>query len=142
MIHAIMEAMGIALDAQFGDTCAIYAEEVPQNLERPCFFLSCIHADSEVYPSHRHRRRNQFAVQYFPAEDDRARQECLDAAERMLQCLETVRTVDRTPSLGTDIHYEIKDGVLHFFVNYNFFTRKRAAYDRMEYMRQSFKQKG
>lgn len=142
MINLIIGAVSAALDAEFGDGYSIYAEGVPQNLERPCFFISSIHSDSVLYPSKRHKRRNQFAVQYFPVSDKNARQECLDTAERLLVCLERVTAADGTGFLEYDTHYEITDGVLHYFTNYNFFTRKRKDLDRMENMRQSFRQKG
>ena len=46
MINLIIGAVSVALDAEFGDGYSIYAEEVPQNMERPCFFISSIHSDS------------------------------------------------------------------------------------------------
>lgn len=142
MINLIIGAVSAALDAEFGDGYSIYAEEVPQDLECPCFFISCIHSDSTQYPSGRHKRQNQFAIQYFPASDMGPKQECLDTAERLLLCLEMVTAGDGTGFLGYDTHYEITDGVLHYFTNYNCFTRKRKEMDRMGSMRQSFKQKG
>lgn len=142
MINLIIGAASVALDAEFGDGYSIYAEEVPQNLERPCFFITSIHSDSALYPSQRHKRQNQFAVQYFPVSDRNARKECLDTAERLLLCLERITAADRTGFLAHDTHYEIIDGVLHYFTNYNFFTRKSKDIDRMESMRHLFRQKG
>lgn len=142
MINAIIEAVSIALDAEFGDGYSIYAEEVPHGLEIPCFFISCISSESSRYPSERYRRQNQFAVQYFPESDKGARAECLEVAERMILCLEMVRATDGTAFLGKDMHYEITDGMLHYFANYNFFTRRHKEYGRMESMKQSFRQKG
>lgn len=142
MINLIIGAVSAALDAEFGDSCSIYTEGVPQNLETPCFFISCINSESGVYPSDRRRRQNQFAVQYFPASDMNAKQECMETAERMLLCLERVTAADGTGFMGHDTHYEITDNILHYFTNYNFFTRKRRKYDWMESMKESFRQKG
>lgn len=141
MINSIIEAISIALDDEFGNDYSIYAEEVPQNLERPCFFISSLNSDDTLYPSKRHKRQNQFAIQYFPVSDIKAKHECLDTAERMLVCLEMVTMDDSTAFLGYDTHYEITDGILHYFTNYNFFTRKHEDLDKMENMYQSFKQK-
>jgi len=142
VINLIIEAVSAALDTEFGDGYSIYAEEVPQNLERPCFFVSSMLADSTRYPSKRYKRQNQFAVQYFPLSDMSPKQECLAVAERLLLCLEMVTIADGTGFIEYDTHYEITDGVLHYFTNYNFFTRKRKDFDRMESMRHSFRQKG
>lgn len=142
MINTIMEAISLALDAEFGENYSIYVEEVPQDLQTPCFFITCINAADSLYPSHRYKRQNQFAIQYFPVTDMAKRRECLDTAERMLMCLEQVTALDGTSFLKSDTHFEITDGALHFFVNYNFFTRKRKEYDRMESLQQSFRQKG
>lgn len=142
MINFIIGAVGAALDIEFGDSYSIYAGEVPQNLETPCFFVFCLYSESGQYPSARCKRQNQFAVQYFPASSLQAAQECLDVAERLLLCLKTVTAADGTGFISYDTHYEITDGVLHYFTNYNFFTREKKDFDRMERMRQSFKQKG
>lgn len=141
MINGIIEAVSLALDAEFGEAYSIYAEETPQSLEEPCFFISCVNSESALHPSGRHRRINQLAVQYFPRQGQAPRRECLDVAERLLQCLEIITAADGTKFLGRDTHYEITDDMLHYFTNYDFFTRKRKEYDRMESMRQSFWQK-
>ncbi len=142
MINEIIEAVSIALNAEFGEGYSIYAEEAPQNLETPCFFISCINTKTDPYPSGRYKRQNQFAIQYFPESVENPRLECLDIAERILWLLEVVSVKGGTSIRGTDMHYEVEDNILHYFVNYDFFVRKRKEYDLMESMEQSFWQKG
>lgn len=68
---------------------------------------------------------NPFCIQYFPESVDNPNSECRDVADRMLWALENITPLDADrPVRGTDMHHEITDGVLNFFVNYNYFVRK------------------
>ena len=59
-------------------------------------------------------------------------------AERMLQCLEyiTIYGEDK-PIMGTKMKYEVVDGVLNFFVNYDCFVRKIEQQTPMESLQAS-----
>ena len=39
MINAIIEAISVALNGEFGDSYEIHMEEIEQGLEEPCFFI-------------------------------------------------------------------------------------------------------
>lgn len=124
MINSIIEAIGIALNAEFGDRYEIHREAMEQGLEEPCFFIFCIHPTNQQFLGTRYLRTNQFCIQYFP-ESQEKRQECYTVAERMWQCLEyvVIRDEDK-PIRGTRMKYEVVDDILHFFVNYDLFVYK------------------
>ena len=42
MINSIIEAISIALNAEFGDDYTTYTEEQEQGLKEPCFFISTL----------------------------------------------------------------------------------------------------
>ena len=42
MINAIIEAVSVSLNSEFGDGYEIHMEEIEQGLEEPCFFISCV----------------------------------------------------------------------------------------------------
>ena len=61
-------------------------------------------------------------IQYFPSTDDR-KGECYRVGEKMFECLEVI-PVDDFFLRGTEMRFDIVDGILHFFVDYNAFVRK------------------
>ena len=99
-----------------------FKNEILQNLNPPCFYISCIEPKTKKYISKRYLRKNHFVIQYFPHTDDR-KGECYGVGEKMFECLEVIH-VDDFLLRGTDMKFEIVDGVLHFFVDYNAFVRK------------------
>lgn len=77
---------------------------------------------------------NQFCIQYFPQSAKKQR-ECADVAERMYDCLEYITTDgDTKPIRGSKMNHQVVDGVLNFFVNYDFFTVKTEDQTPMETM--------
>lgn len=119
MINAVIGGISNALFAAFGERYEIFDDEIKQDLKEPCFFIACINPACRLFPGKRYFRTNNFCVHYFP-ETDTKKRECMDVAERMLECLEVI-TADGTKIRGTKMKYEVVDGVLHFFVNYDCF---------------------
>lgn len=129
MINEMIEAISAALNGKFGDEYEIHMEELEQGLEKHCFFIFCVNHASERLQGERYSWTNQFCIQYFPK--GREKQcECNGVAERMLKCLKyvTVEGDDR-PIAGIKMNYEVVDGVLNFFVNYNLFTTEYQKKD-------------
>lgn len=141
MINSIIESIGVSLNAEFGDEYIIYTESIEQGLSEPCFFLFCINPTSRVFLKNRYFRENQFCIQYFPADKDRAKEECNAVAERLFLCLEYI-TVTGDLVRGTKMKYEIVDGVLNFFVNYDLFVYKVVTPDVMEEISENVTMKG
>lgn len=141
MINSIIESISISLNAEFGDKYTTYTESVEQGLNEPCFFLFCINPTNRVFLGKRYFRENQFCIQYFPADKDRTKEECSAVAERLFQCLELI-TVTGDLVRGTKMKYEIVDGVLNFFVNYDLFVYKVEDSVPMEEISESVSVKG
>ena len=125
MINKTMEAISFALHAEFGDGYEYYVEEISQDLNNPCFFIQCLNPTDKRFFGKRYFRRNQFCIQYFPEEEYHRNQECHAVGERLFSCLEYL-DVGGDPVMGTEMKYEITDGLLHFFVNYDMFVYKVA----------------
>ena len=137
MINSIIEAISISLNEEFGDGYETHMEEIKQGLKEPCFFITCLNPTTELFLGKRYFRTNQFCIQYFPETNEKQR-ECNGVAERMLQCLEyiTIYGADK-PIMGTKMKYEVVDGVLNFFVNYDCFIRKIEQQTPMESLQAS-----
>ena len=141
MINSIAQSISISLNAEFGDAYTIYTESVEQGLNEPCFFLFCINPANRIFLGKRYFRENQFCIQYLPADRDREKEECNAVAERLFLCLEYI-TVTGDLVRGTKMKYEVVDGALNFFVNYDLFIYKEAASDAMEEISENVTVKG
>ncbi len=124
MTNEIIGAISRALDAEFGGQCKIYMEEKEQDLEGPCFFIQCLNPAGEHFLGNRYSRRSQFCIQYFPESGSSPNRKCNETAERMDSALEYIHM--EVLLRGTKRNYQIVDGVLNYFVNYDFFVRRRG----------------
>lgn len=125
MINSIMEAVSVALNAEFGDGYEIHIEKVSQDMGGHCFFIQCLNPANGLFRRQKYFRRNQFCVQYFPLSKDDRNRECFSVLERLNICLEYI-TVDGLMR-GTQMNGRVVDGVLNFFVNYDCFVYRREA---------------
>lgn len=130
MINSIIEAISITLDAEFG--YETHMEEIKQDLVEPCFYISCLNPTVELFLGKRYFRQNQFVIQYFP-ESDNEQRECNSVAERLMWSLEYI-TLDGDLIRGTAMKYEVIDGILSFFVNYDCFVYRVEENTPMEVM--------
>jgi len=122
MINSIIQAISISLDAEFGEEYEIHMEEIKQDLKEPCFFIFCINPTHKMFLGKRYFRKNQFCIQYFPS-TDKKKEECNAIADRLYLGLEWI-TVTGDLVRGAGMKYEVADGVLNFFVNYDLFVYK------------------
>lgn len=125
MIHSIIESISRSIYTEFGDAYNICREAKKQGLKKPCFFISCINPTDRLFLNRRYFRRNPFCIQYFPADSLRGNEECMETAERLFVCLEYL-DVGGDWVMGTKMKYEVVDGILHFFVNYDMFVYRTA----------------
>ncbi len=130
MINKLISGISEAIYAEFGAAYKIYKEAVKQGLKEPCFLISCLNPTNEQFLGNRYFRTNQFAVQYFPS-TDKVNEECNGVQERLFMALELI-DVDGDLTRGTSMHGELTDGVLHFFVNFDFFMKKVVTQDAMD----------
>lgn len=123
MINNIIDAISEALNAEFGNEYEIYTESVKQGLTKPCFSIFSVNPTMNQFLGKRYFRQNQFCIHYFPSNETDAKSESNAVLERLFQCMEYI-TVNGDCTAGTNMNSEYDDGVLHFFVNFNFFVRK------------------
>lgn len=130
MINSIIEAISIALNAEFNEkNYEFYMEEIKQDLKEPCFFIFCLEPTNELFLGYRYYGNNGFVIQYFP-ESDEVQRECNSVAERMTVCLEYITCQgDDKPIRGNDMRWKVVDGVLNFCINYNLFTLRKVTDD-------------
>lgn len=121
MTNDVIHCISRALDKEFG--YEIHMEEVKQDLVEPCFFITLLDSAAQIVVGKRYEKRNQICIQYFP-ESEQIQHECNEVAEMLTICLEYIEDEDGSFLHGTGMHYQVVDGILHFFVNYNFHVIK------------------
>lgn len=126
MINSIIDGISVSLNSEFGDKYKVFVNELRQGLKEPCFFVSCIKPSNRIFLGTRYYRTHAFCVQYFPESKTGEREECNDVSDRLMLCLEYI-TVTGDLIRGTEMHSEIVDGILNFFVNYDFFVNVKTA---------------
>lgn len=131
MIHEIIVGISQKLNAAFGDGYEVYEDDVAQGLEEPCFFISVLKPEHSPLLGTRGIRRNPFDIQYFPKESG-SNTELYSVAERLMYVMEYITLSDGLPLRGTSMNYEVIDGVLHFFVNFNLIVIQPTEENPME----------
>ena len=133
MINTIIQSISITLDAEFNEKeYGFHMEEMKQDLNEPCFFIACLNPTTDLFLGKRYFRQNKFVIQYFPKSKEDLQSECNAVAERMTWCLEYITTITGDTFRGTKMNYEIIDGVLNFFVNYDCFVYRVEQNEVME----------
>lgn len=143
MIQAILTAISISLYQTFGEDYEIYKEEVKQDLEEPCFFISCLQSTRKPLLGNRYLQINPFCIQYFPRSKEKGREECNKVAEQMFWCLEWISIGDLILR-GTQMWHKVdeEEAILHFFVNYDNLLWKKQEEVKMETYQTKMKLKG
>ncbi|HGM1082305.1 TPA: DUF6838 family protein [Clostridioides difficile] len=129
MLNNIIDGISIKLDKSFGNEYTIYSEDVEQGINEPCFFIVPLNPSKTPYPNGRTLKKNSFDVHYFPRSKDKSF-EINEIAEMLLEELEYIE-IDGDLVRGTNMNFEIIDNVLHFFVDYNYFTIKSNNTEKM-----------
>ena len=75
--------------------------------------------------------RNPLDIHYFPT-SGRNNTELFTVAGDLMECLEFITLPNGDVLHGTSMSYEVQDGVLHFFVNYNLTLRRETEETAME----------
>ena len=141
MINKIIDGISVAINSEFGDAYEIYTESVEQGLNEPCFSILCLNPTINQVLGKRYFRRNQFCIHYFPCSSEK-QLECYTALNRLIDALEII-TVDGDLCRGTDMHGEVVDNVLSFFVNYDMYVcKEETAEPTMETVSHSTNVKG
>ena len=124
MIDDIEDGIAAKLYEIFGDGYEIELDELKQDFKPPGFWILELATPQTHVIRNRYLRNYNFDVQYFPSSPDGAvTREINRVSDALLLGLEYI-TAGSDLIRGTDIHYEVQDDVLHFFVTYERFVLK------------------
>ena len=142
MVNQIYTAIAKKLEELF-DEPLIFFNQLPQTFERPCFWVRLLKAEQNQLLYNRYKVTLDFDIMMYPSNDEEFIEELNSVGTELLHGIEYIVTEDGTYLRGTNISYEVQDGVLHFFISYILFTI--VPYDRgvkMNKLIQQYKYKG
>lgn len=106
-----------ALDKEFPNI-TIYGEEIKQDFEEPCFFIKILASAQDKELGRRYKKNTSFDIHYFSDKED-INTDCLDMADKLYEVLEYVK-VNNSLYRASNMKHEVIDGVLHFFLQFNY----------------------
>lgn len=118
MITSIIDAISIAINAEFGSGYEIYTELVEQDIKKGCFFIACIKAKSTPRMGKRYLLENQMVIQYLTSSKE-PNAELYRTYDKLIDCLECI-SVEGNLTRASKTETEILDELLSFTVNYDF----------------------
>lgn len=149
MVNQIYTAIAKKLEELF-DEPLIYFDPLPQTFNGPCFWVRLLKAEQNQLLYNRYKVNLDFDIMMYPSNDEEFTEElnsvCTElngVGTELLHGIEYIVTEDGNCLRGTNISYEVQDGVLHFFISYILFTI--VPYDRgvkMNKLIQQYKYKG
>ena len=142
MVNRIYTAIAKKLEELF-DEPLIFFDQLPQTFSGPCFWVRLLKTEQNQLLYNRYKVTLDFDIMRYPSNDEEFIEELNSVGMELLHGIEYIVTEDGNYLRGTNIGYEVQDGVLHFFISYILFTI--VPYDRgvkMNKLIQQYKYKG
>ena len=142
MVNRIYSAIAKKLEELFGEPL-IFFDHLPQTFNGPCFWVRLLKTEQNQLLYNRYKVTLDFDIMRYPSNDEEFIEELNSVGTELLHGVEYIVTEDGNYLRGTNISYEVQDGVLHFFISYILLTI--VPYDRgvkMNKLIQQYKYKG
>jgi hypothetical protein len=123
-VNDVRYAVNEALDTAF-PAIPISGEEIKQNLKPPYFFVRLLEPAHTQELGRRYRRDLPFLVRYFGVNGNEGMYSMAESLTAVLQRI----NVHGRPVIGTNMRFQIVDGVLHFLVDYAILVWSSAPVD-------------
>lgn len=124
MYNEILDAVISRLEDLFPD-CSVYPDAMDQVLQKPCFVVSFMESSEKPMTGRRYYRETKLHMQYLPGPAEQVFRELNQAADLLLDGMETIVLEKAGVMRGTERSCRMQGGVLDFSVNYNSFVIKK-----------------
>lgn len=115
----ILDGITLMLHKIYPDS-RIHGEEVEQGLKRGDFNVILVTSQRQRIGKTRFMSVPAFDILYYPC---KGKVECYAVADNLFSNLELITVPGGDVLRGTDMSFEVVDGVLHFRVNYSHFIQ-------------------
>ena len=141
VIGEIIKGIAIKLDSLF-ENVEIYTENVPQGLNTPCFFISCINHNTELLLNETKIKETTFDITYMATENTSTPNAELDKVLGVISDgLLSITALDKTFK-ARNVEIQKFDKELHFIVSYNFIRLADKEKPYMENLKKEVKANG
>lgn len=120
-INDLRTGINQVLDTRFPNI-TIYGEEIKQGFEEPCFFIKILSSSQDKEIDKRYKKNISFDIHYFSDKED-VNSNCNDMVDRLYELLEYIPIGNKIYG-STKASHEVVDGVLHFFLQFNYHVIK------------------
>ena len=117
MVNEMIAGISVKLQGVFGDDIKVYTSNDTQGLQEPYFFIKLLTVTNTPLLSKRKMRTYPFDVHFIPVEGTE-NEEVYGIAEQLAEELEYITLMSGDMIRGKDISFELRDGVLHFYITY------------------------
>lgn len=124
----ILDGITLALHENFPHQ-QIFDDEIPQGLQPGAFNVILVTASQQQVVGERYKRTPLFDVLYYPRH---GREDCLGVADILSLLLKIIPLPGGDLIRGTEMEFEIIDGVLHFYVRYTHYVRSAPNEEKMD----------
>lgn len=134
MTLQLINSIGRAISAAFPDA-KIFAETIRQGFDysEPCFFIRLEKAAQTLFLGSRYFSENRFCIRLIPKNSCDKNTECEETAQKLFEVLKWIEgTGDGDLLMGRNMSFEIKEGSLYFYAEYNFYFYKTEEKPFME----------
>lgn len=118
MVNDVINGISNKIYEILGGEYHVYKEKVKQGLKEPCFFITLINMARSNEPNNSERRTLPFDIIYYPKKMD-SREEMFNIGDKLISNLDIIDVKQYGPARGSNANYQIIDGILHFFINFD-----------------------
>ena len=120
-MNDLKDAISITLDTEFPNA-DIHTENIKQGFQEPCFFIKVLTSNLDREVGRRYKKHMYLDIHYF-SDSEEVNRDCENIASRLNELLDYIN-VRGSLLRSRNKHHEIVDGVLHFFLEFNYFMMK------------------
>lgn len=119
MLNKIIDAISIKINSVYPEGYSIYTEAVEQGFLAPCFFIKLLSSAQIRQSEFRFLCKHKFDIQYY-SKGPNKNEELLDVVDKLGDALEFITDTSGDVYLGSNIGHESIDGILHFYISFDF----------------------
>jgi hypothetical protein len=124
MLSRIVDGISGSLKSRFGNGFTIYSDTLGQVPDTPSFYITVRKSSRSRRLGVRSYSENSFDIQYF-SEIANSNSEILGVVDALYDILYQIELSDSSILRGSKMRHKTVNGVLHFFVYYNFYLTEQ-----------------
>lgn len=125
-IAKVLDGISKKIFSVFGDDYNISTDDIPQNFEKPAFFIKVLNDNEKHYRGKRYSSNKSFVIYGFSEND--SEEELYEMGENLYN-LEYIELEDGSLLRGINRSFRVENKTLIFLIDYNTFVYKKGIED-------------